>query len=125
MKIILPYIQELERIRKDFELNCPDFPKNKCELAARAIREDLGLKEVAGFYLPNNEFHVWNYDKKHKLYVDITLDQFDNKYDGINFLNEETDILNKNFFATYIQRRRKIHSRYYSIAFGPHFSYFL
>lgn len=73
----IPYYGQLEKIRGEMRSRLPGFPRGGwCLYTARVLRRSIGLEEVSGGYLPFDHFHVWNYDPKRGLYVDLTHDQF-------------------------------------------------
>lgn len=53
----------------------------ECQNGSKMVEEELGYKQVFGVFKPpighiKEYSHHWNYDKKRRLYLDITADQF-------------------------------------------------
>lgn len=76
-----PYRHELYLARDFLERNVEEFPDRKCDFTSRFLRNaNPSLLEVAGYYIFPDEKrkwqHVWNYDFQRKLYIDLTMDQF-------------------------------------------------
>ena len=93
------YYNKLVVIRGVLEEEIFNFPKSKCQHASRVLKEVLDLEEVAGHYLPVR-WHAWNYDPKNKLYVDLTMDQFDDCHNKIMVLPVGSSLLRENLLFT-------------------------
>lgn len=85
--IEVPYIKELEIIRKNMEIEFPYFPATYCAFSTRTVHKVFGLEQTAGYY--NFRIHAWNYDSEKGLYIDLTLDQFPNVKEKINVYPED------------------------------------
>lgn len=76
----------LARIRKLMEERIPWFPHNRCDIASEVVQAIVGLPMVSGYYIdrsyssPIHSYHCWNYDPTRELYIDITRDQFHERY---------------------------------------------
>ncbi len=85
----VPYYEELVNIRSFLEKNLENFPTLRCQHTARFLKKELGLKEVAGYYIPLQDYHAWSYDSELKLYIDLTMDQFSQTHNKIIILPVE------------------------------------
>jgi hypothetical protein len=89
----IPYFEELVAIRKMLEENLPRFPHRRCSHASRLVWWIVGIEEAGGYYAPRNCLHAWNYDKSRELYVDLSLDQFEEGASAISLLPHTTEKL--------------------------------
>jgi len=63
--------------------------------SARILKALLSLDEVAGVHVSDTDprfFHAWNYDRKRRLYIDLTFDQFEGEPDraAVTILPDDT-----------------------------------
>lgn len=112
-KMELPYWQKLEEIRLEFESKSLSFPRNKCQLVTRAVSLDTKLRQVAGLYVPERSWHAWNYDPQRRLYIDLSMDQFEEVEEKIVIIScERRDVLQRRIWDTCLQRAEPLPYRY-------------
>ncbi len=99
----VPYYSELQGLAEKMGVELDDFPKSCCRKSSRIVErvfgDEFGLREVAGFYGKNergSDHHVWNYDAQRKLYIDLTLYQFDTSFPEIVIVPESVSFLRVN-----------------------------
>jgi hypothetical protein len=85
----VPYYETLVNLREFLENNVPAFPFLRCQYSSRVLSKVLGLKQPAGYYMPMNIWHAWSYDNNLKLYIDLTMDQFNENHNKIMILPKE------------------------------------
>jgi hypothetical protein len=73
------------------------FPEAMCDCAARIIYEELPYMTIMNGFFQGTP-HVWTYDMKNNVHIDITLDQFqnpnhsDNHFEPISILTTQQAI---------------------------------
>jgi len=95
-----PNNQKLIKIRQLLEhpiesFYCPNFPKNGCDIAARAVNVIYRYPLVFGTYTPTNSDHVWNEIPDLHKYLDLSLDQMDGIESKITILPDTTLLLKR------------------------------
>jgi len=75
--IDVPYQEKLKLIARTMAEFYDYFPTFKCQHATRIVNKVVGLDEVAGRYVPLDDWDAWNYDIERGLYVNLTFGQYD------------------------------------------------
>jgi len=92
-----PNLEKIIEIRDFLKEITPDFPYNKCQVSTRFLKNELGYSELAGRYMGKGKYykywHSWAHDKKNDLYIDITMNQFNEEHDSITILEPDTELL--------------------------------
>ncbi len=86
----LPYFEDLKRMRDFLEREVLDFPVDGCFEAASLVKKFAGPPIQGGIFRDNgySRAHLCNYDPKRKIYVDLTLNQFEVTPEKISILPE-------------------------------------
>ena len=69
--------RKLEMIRQVLKKESSQFPEAMCDCAARIIYEEIPFVSIMNGFFRGTP-HVWAFDMKHHVHLDITLDQFNN-----------------------------------------------
>lgn len=106
----LPYMQELKELHEFLSKEITNFPTHCCSISSRLVKRIIGLQEIAGYYhyLETGYYrrHNWNYDKEHKLWIDITAQQFQKSNRPI--LISRTDINTYEPIQEYVQETHRM-----------------
>jgi len=70
--------KKLDSIRKVLAKESSQFPEARCDCAARIVYEELPFMTIMNGFFQGTP-HVWTYDMKNNVHIDLTLDQFQNK----------------------------------------------
>jgi len=105
LKVEVPYLEQIRRIRTVLEHTLSYFPSDRCDYSARVVKTLVpDLKEVAGEYRPWQRWHAWNYDRERGLYVDLSFDQFAPIPDEVKDLeNIPSTVTIDGFFGVHFQ----------------------
>jgi ABC-type multidrug transport system permease subunit len=98
---------ELKIIRSFLETELENYPYNCCSYATRFGNKILNLEQLSGFFYykeintyENRNRHCWLFDKKLKLYFDLTMDQFGDEFDKVMIIPSNTKLLKKDSLST-------------------------
>jgi hypothetical protein len=84
--------KKLEAIRKVLNKESSQFPEARCDCAARIVYEELPFMTIMNGFFQGTP-HVWTYDMKNNVHVDLTLDQFNpNHFEPISILTTDEAI---------------------------------
>ena len=87
--------KKLEAVRKVLIKESTQFPEAMCDCAARIVYDEIPFMTIMNGFFQGTP-HVWTYDMKNNVHVDLTLDQFLNKnenhYEPISILTTEEAI---------------------------------
>ncbi len=83
--------KKLESIRKVLKKESSQFPEAMCDCTARIIYEELPYITIMNGFFRGTP-HVWAYDMKNNVHLDLTLDQFQNHFNPISILTTEEAI---------------------------------
>ena len=75
--------KRLMSIRTVLQKESSQFPEAMCDCAARIIYEELPYITIMNGFFRGTP-HVWAYDMKHNVHLDLTLDQFQNQNQNQN-----------------------------------------
>ncbi|MBT3940551.1 hypothetical protein HOD83_01625 [Candidatus Woesearchaeota archaeon] len=111
-----PYYNKLVQLRKilEVEVEVDDFPEDTCDWVDGLLGLMFGFKRRLGTCFGKE--HVWSFDPKYKVHIDLTMDQFLECNESVVVLPEHNDILRADPLAG--KRRRDV---YYDVLHNPEF----
>ena len=85
--------KKLDAIRKVLKKESSQFPEARCDCAARIVYEEIPFMTIMNGFFQGTP-HVWTYDMKNNMHVDLTLDQFQNEnhFEPISILTTDEAI---------------------------------
>ena len=83
--------KKLMSIRTVLQKESTQFPEAMCDCAARIIYEELPYITIMNGFFRGTP-HVWAYDMKHNVHLDLTLDQFQNHFEPLSILTTQEAI---------------------------------
>lgn len=89
-----PSYQEIVHAREFLEDKIIGFPEENCSVTSKFLSIVFPeLKEIAGRHKDSYDAHAWNYYRLKNKHMDLTMDQFDKKYNKVEIITAKTILL--------------------------------